>query len=54
MAELRSGPCYSVLAGAALRDRKTAMRTLLNAPGDLLDEETRSLFYFSQERVEFS
>ena len=38
----------------ALRDRKHAMRTLLNAPGDLLDEETRSLFYFSQERVEFS
>lgn len=38
----------------ALRDRKNAMRTLLNAPGDLLDEETRSLFYFSQERVEFS
>lgn len=38
----------------ALRDRKHAMRTLLNAPGDQLDEETRSLFYFSQERVEFS
>lgn len=38
----------------ALRDRKHAMRTLLNAPGDPLDEETRSLFYFSQERVEFS
>jgi hypothetical protein len=38
----------------ALRDRKHAMRTLLNVAGDTLDEETRSLFYFSQERVEFS
>ncbi len=38
----------------ALKDRKNAMRTLLNVPGDALDEETRSLFYFSQERVEFS
>ena len=38
----------------ALRDRKHAMRTLLNVPGDTLDEETRSLFYFSQERVEFT
>ncbi len=38
----------------ALRDRKHAMRTLLNFTGDALDDETRSLFYFSQERVEFS
>lgn len=38
----------------ALRDRKNAMRTLLNFEGDTLDDETRSLFYFSQERVEFS
>ena len=38
----------------ALKDRKNAMRTLLNVPGDTVDAETRSLFYFSQERVEFS
>ncbi len=38
----------------ALRDRKNAMRTLLNFTGEALDDETRSLFYFSQERVEFS
>ena len=38
----------------ALKHRKDAMHTLLDAPGDTLDEETRSLFYFSQERVEFS
>lgn len=38
----------------ALKDRKFAMRALLQAPGDAIDEETRSLFYFSQERVEFS
>ncbi|MEQ9506361.1 MAG: hypothetical protein RLO80_08805 [Hyphomonas sp.] len=38
----------------ALRDRKNAMRTLLNVESDVLDDETRSLFYFSQERVEFS
>jgi len=38
----------------ALRDRKNAMRTLLSFEGDILDGETRSLFYFSQERVEFS
>ncbi|HPR07112.1 MAG TPA: hypothetical protein PLI17_10830 [Denitromonas sp.] len=38
----------------ALKDRKHAMRTLLNVPGDTIDDETRSLFYFSQERVEFS
>lgn len=37
----------------ALRDRKNAMRTLLNYDGEL-DDETRSLFYFSQERVEFT
>ena len=38
----------------ALKDRKNAMRKLLSAPADTLDDETRSLFYFSQERVEFS
>ncbi|MEZ5946333.1 MAG: hypothetical protein R3C13_01580 [Hyphomonas sp.] len=38
----------------ALKDRKNAMRRLMNAPADALDDETRSLFYFSQERVEFS
>lgn len=38
----------------ALKDRKNAMRTLLNVSGDTIDDETRSLFYFSQERVEFS
>ena len=38
----------------ALKDRKNAMKALLNAPGDTIDDETRSLFYFSQERVEFS
>lgn len=38
----------------ALKDRKNAMHTLLNVPGDTIDDETRSLFYFSQERVEFS
>jgi hypothetical protein len=38
----------------ALKDRKNAMRTLLNFEGETLDEETRSLFYFSQERVEFT
>ena len=30
----------------ALRDRKNAMRTLLNFDGDQLDDETRSPFYF--------
>ncbi|MBD3768959.1 MAG: hypothetical protein IE925_02350 [Rhodobacterales bacterium] len=38
----------------ALKDRKNAMHALLNVPGDAIDEETRSLFRFSQERVEFS
>jgi hypothetical protein len=38
----------------ALKDRKHAMQTLLLAPSDDIDEETRSLFYFSQERVEFT
>lgn len=38
----------------ALKDRKNAMHTLLAVPGDAIDEETRSLFRFSQERVEFS
>lgn len=38
----------------ALKDRKHAMHTLLEANTDTIDEETRSLFYFSQERVEFS
>ena len=30
------------------------MHKLLEAHNDTIDEETRSLFYFSQERVEFS
>ena len=38
----------------ALRDRKNAMRTLMKFEGGPLDDETRSLFYFSQERVEFT
>ncbi|KJS28173.1 MAG: hypothetical protein VR75_00370 [Hyphomonadaceae bacterium BRH_c29] len=38
----------------ALKDRKHAMQKLLHFPGDSIDDETRSLFYFSQERVEFS
>jgi hypothetical protein len=38
----------------ALRDRKNAMRLLLRADPDNLDDDTRSLFYFSQERVEFT
>lgn len=39
----------------ALKDRKNAMRKLLNAePSGVIDDEMRSLFYFSQERVEFS
>lgn len=38
----------------ALKDRKNAMRTLLHVDATTIDDETRSLFYFSQERVEFS
>lgn len=38
----------------ALKDRKVAMRRLLNADAASIDDEMRSLFYFSQERVEFS
>lgn len=38
----------------ALQDRKNAMRTLLEWTSGELDDETRSLFYFSQERVEFT
>ncbi len=38
----------------ALHDRKHAMRQLLDSVTSDLDEETRSLFYFSQERVEFT
>lgn len=39
----------------ALKDRKNAMRKLLNVePSAMIDDEMRSLFYFSQERVEFS
>ncbi|MAN45843.1 MAG: hypothetical protein GYB49_02315 [Alphaproteobacteria bacterium] len=38
----------------ALKDRKHAMQRLLEARSDMIDDETRSLFYFSQERVEFS
>ncbi|WP_396274357.1 hypothetical protein, partial [Hyphomonas sp.] len=38
----------------ALQDRKNAMRKLLDNRSGELDDETRSLFYFSQERVEFT
>jgi hypothetical protein len=38
----------------ALKDRKNAMRRLLTADPASIDDEMRSLFYFSQERVEFS
>lgn len=38
----------------ALKDRKNATRKLLNADAASIDDEMRSLFYFSQERVEFS
>ncbi|KCZ49357.1 nucleotidyltransferase domain-containing protein [Hyphomonas pacifica] len=38
----------------ALKDRKHAMHRLLEVRGDAIDDEIRSLFYFSQERVEFS
>ena len=38
----------------ALKDRKNAMRKLLHVDASTIDDETRSLFYFSQERVEFS
>lgn len=38
----------------ALEDRKLAVRKLLAADASQIDDETRSLFYFSQERVEFS
>ena len=38
----------------ALTDRKAAMRALHAVENDQLDENTRSLFFFSQERVEFS
>jgi len=37
-----------------LDDRKDAMRALLRADPQNLDANTASLFYFSQERVEFS
>lgn len=37
----------------ALEQRKNAMRTLLNADSNQIDKNTESLFYFSQERVEF-
>ena len=36
-----------------LEERKTAMRVLLNADSKKIDENTESLFFFSQERVEF-
>ncbi len=36
-----------------LEDRKQAMHTLLNVDADKLDKNTESLFFFSQERVEF-
>ena len=38
----------------ALEDRKTAVRKLLAADASQIDDETISLFYFSQERVEFT
>ena len=38
----------------ALKDRKHATQVLMSKPGSEMDEETRSLFYFSQERVEFT
>ena len=38
----------------ALKQRKYVMRRLLDVDGDVIDDEVRSLFYFSQERVEFS
>ena len=38
----------------ALKQRKYVMRRLLEVDGDVIDDEVRSLFYFSQERVEFS
>ena len=38
----------------ALKDRKNAMRKLLHVDASNIDDEMRSLFYFSQERVEFS
>ena len=37
-----------------LDDRKGAMRALLKADPDTIDENTESLFFFSQERVEFT
>ncbi|MEM7767937.1 MAG: hypothetical protein AAF253_10685 [Pseudomonadota bacterium] len=37
-----------------LADRKMALRQLLQADPYALNEDTQSLFYFSQERVEFS
>ena len=36
-----------------LEERKEAMRTLLSADSRNLDKNTESLFFFSQERVEF-
>ena len=36
-----------------LEERKIAMRTLLSADASNLDKNTESLFFFSQERVEF-
>ena len=39
---------------SALKQRKHVMRRLLEVDGDVIDDEVRSLFYFSQERVEFS
>ena len=37
-----------------LQDRRNAMRTPLEWQSGELDDETCSLFYFSQERVEFT
>lgn len=36
-----------------LEERKVAMRTLLSVDASKLDKNTESLFFFSQERVEF-
>ena len=38
----------------ALKDRKNATRALMAKASDEMDDETRSLFFFSQERVEFT
>lgn len=37
-----------------LEDRKRAMKALVSADPEQIDENTESLFFFSQERIEFS